>query len=61
MAKMGRPPIPKSKQRRARIDVACTDADMRLQERAAAAAGLRYPQWVRARLRSAAERELRRS
>ena len=59
MAKMGRPPLPKSKQKRARIDVACTDADMRLLERAAEAAGLRFPEWVRTRLRSAAERELR--
>ena len=57
--RMGRPPIPKSKQKRSRIAVSCTDADIRLLERAAEAAGLRFPEWVRTRLRSAAERELR--
>ena len=56
---MGRPPIPKGKQKRSRIAVSCTDADIRLLERAAEAAGLRFPEWVRTRLRSAAERELR--
>jgi hypothetical protein len=55
----GRPSMPPGERMDRRIEVRATDAEARLLERAAELAGVKLSDWVRDRLRRAAQRELR--